>query len=348
MPELRRQIMRLLPDAANSGDFISTPALYQRLQRLFAEPPTIKTVGRRLQKLEDEGLVESRRDGTASTWRRKAGASGMAAKAGSMTFDEALALQTLKRFSSRQIPELVAESLSSMFELAEARLSRTNTANEAKYARWASKVAVESGGFALRCPAIDPAMFAAASRALFEEHKLSVVYRPRSDDHKEKARVLMPLGIVEVGTLVYLIAATDGKEDGTRNRSGTALRPIMYRMDRFASIEPKPERFDYPPEFSLDAYVKEDRHFDFQEGEDVRLELRFTHGRGDHLLEARLAADQAAEMQGDALIVRGTVPLSQRLRWWLRAFGPYVEVLAPASLRDELAAEAHALARLYG
>ena len=47
MPELRRQIMRLLPDAANSGDFISTPALYQRLLRLFAEPPTIKTVGRR-------------------------------------------------------------------------------------------------------------------------------------------------------------------------------------------------------------------------------------------------------------------------------------------------------------
>ena len=40
--------------------------------------------------------------------------------------------------------------------------------------------------------------------------------------------------------------------------------------------------------------------------------------------------------------------LSQRLRWWLRSFGPNVEVLGPASLRAELAAEARALARSYG
>jgi predicted DNA-binding transcriptional regulator YafY len=46
--------------------------------------------------------------------------------------------------------------------------------------------------------------------------------------------------------------------------------------------------------------------------------------------------------------VQGTVMLSQRLRWWLRSFGPNVEVLTPASLRAELAAEAARLYEMYG
>ncbi|MFP3624484.1 WYL domain-containing protein, partial [Burkholderia sp. SIMBA_051] len=83
------------------------------------------------------------------------------------------------RFSSRQIPELVAESLSSMFDVAEARLQRTSNETERRYSRWASKVAVESGGFSLHYPVIDRELFGIVSRALFEERKLEIVYRPR-------------------------------------------------------------------------------------------------------------------------------------------------------------------------
>jgi predicted DNA-binding transcriptional regulator YafY len=338
MSDIDREIMRLLPEAGDTGGYISTPDLHRRLEQTIPDAPSCKTVFRHLDELELHGLVERERRGTAVVWRRKKGASGMAAKAGAMmTFDEALALQTLRRFSSRQIPELVAEMLAPMFEVADMRLQRTNNEAEKRYARWAGKVAVESGGFALQSPPIDRAMFGRVTHALFEERKLDIVYRARQNGGKEKAKVVLPLGLVEVGALVYLIAGMEGKPS-----------PTMYRMDRLASAEVMLESFEYPAGFSLDAYVKKQRSFDFRVGEDVRLELRFTDCAGDHLLEAPLSVDQTAERVGDALIVRGTVMSSQRLRWWLRSFGPNVEVLGPGSLREEFVSEVRRLARVYG
>lgn len=299
--------------------------------------PSSKTIYRHLQKLEEEGLVEMSQRGPASVWRKKAGASGMAAKAGAMmSFDEALALQTLRRFSSRQIPELVAESLSAMFEIAETRLQKTNSETERKYSRWASKVAVESGGFALHYPSIDRDMFATVSRSLFEERKLEIVYRPRHNADNDRAKIVLPYGLVEVGGLVYLVAGTEGKPD-----------PTMYRMDRLTRAAARLEPFAYPASFSLDAYVRQQRRFDFMVEKEAVLKLKFVGGAGDHLLEAPMSKDQKSTRKEDALHVQGTVMLSQRLRWWLRSFGPNVEVLGPATLRAELAAEAAELATIY-
>lgn len=169
MSELDRDIMRVLPDAAAQDNYLTTPEIHRRATRDALKPVTVKTVNRHLMKLEAGGLVEVRERGAALEWRRKAGASGMAARAaGMMTFDEALALETLRRFSSRQIPELVADALSSMFEVAKTRLERTNTTVERRYVRWAGKVSVESGGFALDYPAIKRELFSVVSRALFE------------------------------------------------------------------------------------------------------------------------------------------------------------------------------------
>ncbi len=338
MPDLDRDIMRLLPDAGAQADYVSTPDLYERMQETVPDLPSIKTVLRRLAELEARGLVETDRRGTVSVWRRKDGASGMAAKAGSiMSFDEALALQTLRRFSSRQIPGLVADSISALFKIADARLERPVSESERKYARWTGKVAVESGGFALHYPSIDRKIFAAVSRALFEERKLQIVYRPRHNADNETPKIVLPLGLVEVGGLVYLVGATEGKPE-----------PTLYRMDRLARADAMLESFVYPASFSLEVYVKQQRRFDFMVDKAVKLSLKFVNQAGDHLLEAPLSLDQTTRRTDDALFVQGTAMLSQRLRWWLRSFGPNVEVLGPASLRAELAAEAAALARIYG
>ncbi|MBB5423602.1 putative DNA-binding transcriptional regulator YafY [Paraburkholderia sp. JPY158] len=337
MSDIDRDIMRVLPDAATQGTYLSTPDIYKRLSGTVQNMPSTKTIHRHLVKLEQEGLVEMDQRGTASIWRRKAGASGLAAKAGSMiNFDEALALQTLRRFSSRQIPELVAESLTPLFEIAETRLMRTNSETERKYSRWASKVAVESGGFALHYPVIKPDKFAEVSRALFEERKLEIVYRPRHKADNDQAKVVLPFGLVEVGGLVYLVAGTEGKAN-----------PTMYRLDRLWDAKAMLESFVYPESFKLETYVRQQRNFDFMVENEVLLKLKFFGGAGDHLLEAPMSKDQKSDRKDDALHVQGTVMLSQRLRWWLRSFGPNVEVLGPASLRAELVAEAAALAKIY-
>ncbi|WP_186057114.1 WYL domain-containing protein [Burkholderia gladioli] len=338
MSDLDRDIMRVLPDAATQGEYLSTPEIHRRLAQDALEVPSIRTINRRLSKLEQNGLVEVLPRGTALVWRKRAGASGMAARAGAMmTFDEALALQTLRQFSSRQIPELVADALSPMFSVAEARLQRANDERERRYSRWINKVAVESGAFALQYPAIDRELFAIVSRALFEERKLDIVYHPRHRAADDRARTILPLGLVEVGGLVYLVGGTPGKQD-----------PTMYRMDRLREARALAETFAYPSTFSLETYVKQQRSFDFMVEAEIALELKFLHGAGEHLLEAPMATDQIASRDGAALLVRGTVLLSQRLRWWLRAFGPNVEVVGPASLRTELADEARRLAGVYG
>lgn len=338
MDTLDSKIISVLPNAGGNAEFLSTPSVHKKLEVIESDVPVIKTVQRRLEKLHLEGLVEMEKRGAAWFWRKGAGAGGMAGKSGAiMTREEALALHVLRSFTSRQIPTLVAEALSDLFAVADKRLEAAVTEDERRYSRWADKVAVEHSGFALRYPEIDPEIFGTISQALFHERKLEILYRPRSNVTNDKCKVILPLGLVEVGGLVYLIGGTEGRSN-----------PTMYRLDRLASADMMVESFSYPRSFKLDDYVKQQRQFDFMVEGEVTLKLRFVNGAGDHLLETPFAADQEARQTSTGLEVLGTVLLSQRLRWWLRSFGPYVEVMEPEQLRAELAAEAHALAALYG
>jgi predicted DNA-binding transcriptional regulator YafY len=232
--------------------------------------------------------------------------------------------------------QIEARALSSMYAMAETRFARPQSERERKIASWPQKVAIESASFPLQRPVIDPTLFASVSYALFEERKLDIGYRARHNGGLEKSQVIWPLGLVEVGTLVYLISQRD-----------TRPEPFMYRLDRIVRADVLLESFRYPTSFSLDQYVRTQRSFDFLVEKEIALDLKFTHHAGHHLLESPFAPDQTHEQQDDFLRVRGTVMLSQRLRWWLRSFGPHVEVLAPQSLREELAAEARELAGIY-
>lgn len=329
--------MQVLPDAAKGEEPISTPVVHRKLSVMLLDPPVVKTVQRRLEEMLKDSLVVMEQRGRAKYWRKVAGASGLAAKAaGTMTHDEALALQTLRRFSTWRIPTLVAETLSPLFDVAGKRLATVNNEHERRYRKWIDKIEVETGSFALRYPEVDPDIFATVSQALFNEQKLEILYQPRSKVNNAKAKTIYPLGLVEVGGLVYLVAAMPRQP-----------QPAMYRLDRLARVTMLPESFAYPRGFRLSEYVREQRQFDFMVEGEIDLRLRFRNGAGNHLLEAPLSEDQQAAQNGDALEVRGTVLLSQRLRWWLRAFGPNVEVLQPANLRAELAEEAKALGAIY-
>ncbi len=334
---LDREIMQVLPDAGRGEEPISTPAVHSKLSAMLLDPPVVKTVQRRLEEMHKDSLVVMEQRGRAKYWRKVAGASGLAAKAaGMMTHDEALALQTLRRFSTWRIPALVAETLSPLFDVAGKRLATVNNEYERRYRKWIDKIEVETGSFALRYPEVDPNIFATVSQALFNEQKLEIVYQPRSKIDNADAKIVYPLGLVEVGGLVYLVAAMPRHPN-----------PAMYRLDRLARATMSPEAFAYPRGFRLSKYVREQRQFDFIVEGEIDLRLRFRNGAGNHLLEAPLSDDQRVTQRDNTLEVRGTVLSSQRLRWWLRAFGPNVEVLGPESLRSELAAEARAMTAIY-
>lgn len=120
--------MQVLPDAGRDEESLSTPDVHRKLNAMLIDPPVVKTVQLRLEDMLESGLVEMELRGRAKYWRKVAGASGLAAKAaGIMTHDEALALQTLRRFSTWRIPTLVADTLAPLFDVAGKRLAAVNS-----------------------------------------------------------------------------------------------------------------------------------------------------------------------------------------------------------------------------
>lgn len=339
MSPLDYPILALLPTRKSTDPWMTTPEVADALRRSGLSVQHNKTVQRRLEAFRDEGVVISDKIGNALAWQKKEGASGVAAKAGGMmTFDEALALQALKRFASRQIPALVANSLAGLFDVAQERLKQGMGSNTRRHASWNKKVAIVDSGFQLLAPVIPESIFLSVSEALFSEQLLEIVYHARSSSDKTpEARLVMPLGLVEMASFVYLVAKRTSKPD-----------PAMYRLDRMKSAQVCPDPFSYPRDFSLEKYIAQERQFDFLPKGDIKLAVRFAKGRNHAVLEAPISGDQTVETHPDGgITVQATVILSERLRWWLRSFGPHAEILEPRSLRKEFAAEAKASARLY-
>lgn len=298
-----------------------------------------KTVQRRLEALEQLGVVNCRDTGHALEWQRKDGASGIAAKAGAlMTFDEALALQVLTRFSSNQLPELVGGGLNALISVAKDRLSRGASNEGRRHAKWDQKIAVVDGAFKLARPKIKPHVFKAVSNALFNERLLDIVYRSKAAAGTEpRKQKVMPLGLVEAGEIVYLVAKVPDKPRG-----------VMYRLERMEKATITDQGFEYPGDFSLATYVNEEKMFDYYPQGAISIALRFEKGAAHTVLEAPLTPNQETEEHSDGRVtVRATLTMSERLRWWLRSFGPLVEVLEPEELRQEFAEEAQAAYRLY-
>jgi predicted DNA-binding transcriptional regulator YafY len=336
-------LLRLLPEDGPGVHGLTTSQVLENAQRAGLPYGYPRAVHRALSALgplvfHDEG------PGRTYLWKRRAGSSGMAATGRKMMrADEAVALQLLKRFACNQMPALVADELAPLMDVAGevlAAFPASAPRAQRKLRTWLGKVAVEPGNFVLRQRPIARDVFAAVSQALLMEHELEFQYLYRTSDPTiagvEKVRVVHPLGLVEVGGIGYLVACTKAR-----------ATPAMYRLDRMLAARVRDVPFSYPAAFSLDSYVKNQRNFDFFPQGAIRLELRFYDSAGDHLIETPMSDDQNVTRIDDALEVRGTVTASKRMRWWIRSFGPCVEVLGPPELREEFAGEARALAQRY-
>ena len=202
---------------------------------------------------------------------------------------------------------------------------------------WSDRAAIIAQGLSLTPPAISADVQESVYEALMKRRKVEVDYRSKHEAESKRI-ILNPLGIVVRTGIVYLVA-TSWKYRDIRH----------YVLHRMSEPQLTDEPTETPPDFRLADHLGDDGPFAYPASGD-KLELRalFHAGAGAHLTESRLAPDHRVTQQDDGrVLVEATVADTAELRWWMAGFGSLVEVLGPASLRDEFREEARQLARIY-
>jgi predicted DNA-binding transcriptional regulator YafY len=345
---LDEAILRILPTERDVTAWMTTPEVRQLLEARGHRTKYPKKVLRELVKLEKKSYVLSISNGRELLWQRKPWLQGARDNASLMGAAEAVAFHILQRFAGNKLPAAVTKDLEPLFSAAEVRLSQEK-ADSRIYQAWPDKVDSVDGTFALVRANLREDIFHVVTTATFFERELFVKYRPagkpETDDLKPKT--LWPLALVESAGVMYMVAQ-DPSFEPRKDKPKIQWLRSLFRLDRLMSAAESGKSFTYPEDFSLRAYIESEQAFNFLTEPAIQLSIAFDGNAGNHLKETPMAKDQELETLSDGrLRVTGTVIPSLKLRWWLRSFGASVEILSPASLREEFAAEYRKLATRY-
>lgn len=180
-----------------------------------------------------------------------------------------------------------------------------------------------------------------AFEALASGQMVSVEYTKRTGERVR--RELSVLGLAQKDGTVYLIASL---------RMGG--RPIHYAMHRLESMTLLPRRpADTRPDFDIDAYIESQHqlaHVRDDRPSPVCLELlvhekALFHFRERPLLPAQSSPEPSSRPGWQR--VTATVPYTDMLVPYLWSHAPWVEVLGPPSVRDDVAAGIRTAAGFY-
>ncbi|BBC37101.1 hypothetical protein SGFS_083950 [Streptomyces graminofaciens] len=194
-----------------------------------------------------------------------------------------------------------------------------------------------------------PDLLPTVADTVWDDRRIVARYRSRET---EVERQLDPYGLVLKAGVWYLCARVAKQEEGEDNHKHGAYR--VYRIDRFTSITPAPERFTRDETFDLagfwDEHAEQFARSILRTEVVLRLSPRGLRGLSHAVdpVSAREAQKTAGPPEDDGWVTL-TLPVEsdEVARAQLTALGPEVEVLAPESLRTRFAEDARRLATLY-
>ncbi|MDW8325584.1 MAG: transcriptional regulator [Anaerolineales bacterium] len=123
-----------------------------------------------------------------------------------------------------------------------------------------------------------------------------------------------------------------------------------FKIDRLARVLPTEESFTVPPDFDPYKYLHNAWGINWGSGnQPVEVRLRFAPGTAaDRVRESEWHYSQKREDLPDGgCILSVVIGSTLEMKPWIRQWGKDVEVLAPESLRREIAEEMREAARLY-
>ncbi|MFF4352228.1 helix-turn-helix transcriptional regulator [Streptomyces sp. NPDC001530] len=188
-----------------------------------------------------------------------------------------------------------------------------------------------------------PELLPSVADAVWDDRRIVARYR-RGEAEIEVERALEPYGLVLKAGVWYLCA---------RVPEAGSFR--VYRIDRFAAVDPGEERFRRDEGFDLPGFWEERAEEFARSILRTQVVVRLSpHGvrRLPYVVDptsAREALDApGAPGRRGWLTVTLPVESEEVAHTQLTALGPEVEVLAPGTLRDRFARDAVRLATLYG
>ncbi|HZP56040.1 MAG TPA: WYL domain-containing protein [Dehalococcoidia bacterium] len=169
-----------------------------------------------------------------------------------------------------------------------------------------------------------------------KRRSLRIAYRS-AGRHRARESIVDPyfLEPSAPGFSTYLIAYS---------RTHASIR--TFKVERIVAAEMLPQSFELPADLDLDALLRSAWGIVWGEGQAVK--LRFTPQVAWRVKETHWHPSQAVEDLPDGgCLLTLSVASAMEVGRWVRSWGDQVEVLAPASLRQELREEAVRLARQY-
>ena len=161
------------------------------------------------------------------------------------------------------------------------------------------------------------------------------VYDPKKGPRKTRVR---PLAI-EPSALTHALYLIGYDESRKARRT--------YKVERILSASLTPETFT-PPETESPARELLKAWDVIADEDPVKVVIRFSPAVAKRAAETRWHPSQVLEPQADgSLLWRGQIAGMREIRIWILGWGADAEVLEPAALRDEVAAELKKAAALY-
>lgn len=320
--------LRLLPRAPHK---ISTAMLRDRLaDRGFAVD--IRTVQRDLHNLSTCFPLVNDEPNRPLGWSWASGA--QAFDVPGMDVHTALAFRLAEQYLNHLLPAVTTEYLSPHIQRARTVL---NEVGQSGVPGWVDKVRVVPGGLPMAPPRVQQAVLEVVHEALLRGRRLELSYRPRGAS-EPKGYLVSPHALVYRESIAYLVVSVREYDD-----------ILQFALHRVVSATLLDTPIRKPASFSLDDYIAAGE-FGFLVGTaPLALVARLHANAAVRLQETPLSADQTlTPLSEHHLELRGTVADTTQLRTWIKGHGALCEVIGPASLRAELAAEAAEMCRNYG
>lgn len=308
--------------------FITTPELLKQLQNAGYDVD-LRTVQRDLIKLSGSSFSPIFNSGNTKplqwSWP-----SFHRVHLPTMTSQEALTFKLVETFLDGLLPPAIKQQLSDYFQSANSVIQASPLAN------WVDKIRIIPSSLSLQPPAIADTVLDTVYQALLTQRQISAIYQ--GVDQTPKSFNVHPLGLVFRNKVIYLVATI-----------GDSSNIKQLALHRFIETQLTELLAASPSGFLLETYINQGE-FDYPVADDgsyINLKLRIGGYLKQLLSETPLHDEQQIWDEGDEFILETPILDTAQLRWWIRSFATEIEVLEPFELREEFAAEAMDLNKIY-